>query len=64
VVVEQIRGDARRTGDRQAPEVDPLTVGEGSPVEPDVGSSGLLSGLDGELVTVGWEMADSVQGRR
>lgn len=64
VIEEEIRCDPGRTGDEEALGRRPLVSLELAVVEAHIGTTRLLPGRDGELVTIGWQVAKSVEGGR
>ena len=63
-VREEVRGDPGRLGDREAMQPDPLSVRQVSDVYADVRAAGSACARHGELVSVGREMAQPIDGRR
>src|SRR5918994_2882600 len=62
VVVQQIRRDAARAGDGQAPQVDPLGGAEGPLVEAHIWSSALATHRQGEVMSVRRQVPEPVEG--
>jgi len=62
-VVQEVRGDAGRSGDQQPAQIDPVAVLERALMESDVGTSRLAAHRQGELVAIRWQVPELAEGR-
>jgi hypothetical protein len=56
-VPEEVRGDARRPGDRQAAQAHPLAVAQREHVNPHIRAARLMASRNREVVVISWQVS-------